>query len=141
MMNRTELYKMADGVLEDVAGATCYEGREDGALSDVRRLARDARELLSLERVIALEHFRLESYREQGLSDCDVCGRLATFVWERTAKQRKAMQGRKVKGCRHEVLPVAWRCSTHVPYFAPEWAEQYRDALVKVASTSEEKVA
>ena len=78
-MTRADLSKMADAVLEEIAGATCYEGREEGAISDVRRLVREARELLALERVIALEHFRLEGYREQGFSDCDVCGKLATF--------------------------------------------------------------
>jgi hypothetical protein len=28
-------------------------------------------------------------YREQGFSDCDHCGRLATFAWERTAAEIK----------------------------------------------------
>ena len=129
-MDRTELGKMADATLETIAGATAYEGREDGVIGDVRRLVRAARELLALERVVALEHFRLESYREQGLSDCDVCGRLATFTWERTAKQRKAMQGPKVRGARTQVLPVSWRCETHVPHAFPELGEQYRDARV-----------
>ena len=135
MMTRTELYKMADDMLSEVAGATCYEGREEGAISDVRTLARHGRELIALERVQAMEHFRLESYREQGFSDCDVCGRLATWTWERTPAQRKKMQGPRIKGSRAQVLPVAWRCDVHFPYAFPEWAEQYRDARVKRAST------
>ena len=136
-MTRAEIGKMADSVLEEVAGATCYEGREVGAISDVRRLAREGRELLALERVIALEHFRLEGYREQGFSDCDVCGTLATFEWTRTTAQLKAMQGRKVNGARAQALPVSWRCETHVPHFAPELGEQYRDARVVRVSVEE----
>ena len=138
-MTRAELSKMADSALEEIAGATCYEGREVGAISDVRRLAREARELLALERVIALEHFRLEGYREQGFSDCDVCGKLATFQWTRTAKQLKAMQGRKIKGVRAEALLVSWRCSLHVPVAFPELAQEYRDA--RVVRVSAEAVA
>ena len=138
-MTRVELSKMADSALEEIAGATCYEGREVGAISDVRRLVREARELLALERVIALEHFRLEGYREQGFSDCDVCGKLATFEWTRTAAQLKRMAGRKIKGARAEALPVSWRCSLHVPVAFPEMAENYRDA--RVVRVSAEAVA
>ena len=138
-MTRAEIGKMADSALEEIAGATCYEGREVGAISDVRRLVREARELLALERVIALEHFRLEGYREQGFSDCDVCGKLATFEWTRTAKQLKKMMGRKIKGARVEALPVSWRCSLHVPVAFPELAQEYRDA--RVVRVSAEAVA
>lgn len=138
-MTRAELSKMADSALEEIAGATCYEGREVGAISDVRRLVREGRELLALERVIALEHFRLEGYREQGFSDCDVCGKLAAFQWTRTAAQLKAMRGRKVKGSAAQALPVSWRCSLHVPVAFPELAQEYRDA--RVVRVSAEAVA
>jgi len=139
MMTRTELYRRADVVLGQLARASDGNGPTESAvdatIDDVRRLAHYARELLALERVQAMEHFRLESYREQGFSDCDVCGRLATWTWERTPAQRKKMQGPKVRGARAQVLPVAWRCNIHFPHAFPEWAEQYRDARVKRAAT------
>lgn len=61
---------------------------------------------------------------------CDHCNEAATFVWERTPKQLKAMQARKYKGSRLPVQPVSWRCSKHVPYAFPELGENYRDARV-----------
>ena len=67
------------------------------------------------------------------LADCDHCGGLAPFTWERTPAQRKKMQGRKVKGARAEVLPVSWRCTVHVPHAFPELGEHYRDARVRPA--------
>lgn len=69
-------------------------------------------------------------YREQGFSDCDVCGKLATFQWQRTTAQLKKMMGRKIKGARAEALPVSWRCYLHVPVAFPELAQEYRDARV-----------
>jgi hypothetical protein len=68
-------------------------------------------------------------YREQGFSDCDHCGRLATFAWERTAAEIKRIQG-KGKRRPFKVLPVSWRCVVHVPHAFPELGENYRDARV-----------
>jgi hypothetical protein len=138
-MNRDEVGTMADAVLKAVAGATCYEGREEGAISDVRRLAREARALMVVEHARALDHFRVEAYKAEGFSDCDVCGKLAVFVWERTPAQRKKMQGPKVRGVRAQVLPVSWRCAVHVPHAFPELGEHYRDA--RVARVANGKVA
>lgn len=65
---------------------------------------------------------------------CDHCGRPAVFTWERSEAYRKKHAGRKVKGNTTPMLPVSWRCAVHVPYFAPELAEQYRDArMVRVS--------
>lgn len=76
---------------------------------------------------------------EKGEQTCDHCGRLATMTWERSAAYMAKHRGRKVKGSFMPMAPVSWRCSLHVPYFAPELAEQYRDA--RVARVSETAVA
>ena len=76
-----------------------------------------------------------EMTREQGLESCDVCGRAARFEWVRTPAQRKKMS-RRVRGQVVPVLPVAHRCSNHVPYFVPDWAECYRDVLAKPATVA-----
>ena len=90
----------------------------------------DERPARAKARATALRGAVVASYHEAGFADCDHCGRLAVFVWERSAKERKAMQGPKVKGNRTQVLPVSWRCVTHVPHAFPELGENYRDARV-----------
>src|SRR5512139_351297 len=49
---------------------------------------------------------------------CDLCACVGTFVWERSAKQIKRIE--RTKKLRASALPVSYRCSEHVPYFAPE---------------------
>ena len=61
---------------------------------------------------------------------CDHCAHLATFTWERTAKQLKSMAGPKVKGSKAQAEPVSHRCAVHVPVIFPELGENYRDARV-----------
>ena len=64
---------------------------------------------------------------------CDLCGRVADFEWQRTAKQLKAMAGPKVKGARVQAVPVSHRCALHVPVIFPELGENYRDARVSLS--------
>ena len=106
------------------AALRSLEGTED------ERAARDK------ARAVALRAAVVASYREEGFADCDHCGRLAVYQWERTAKERKAMQGPKIKGNRTQVLPVSWRCATHVPHAFPELGEQYRDVRVRKHSVA-----
>jgi hypothetical protein len=63
---------------------------------------------------------------EQGLTPCDDprCGCAASHVWERTAADMKRMTI-KVKRAKIEPLAVAYRCSAHLPRFAPEWFSRY----------------
>lgn len=81
----------------------------------------------------------LAMVREQypQLGACDYCGEVAPFEWERTAKQiRKIERTAKLRG---SALVVSRRCSAHVPYFAPDLAEHYRDArVVRVSERSAE---
>jgi hypothetical protein len=67
---------------------------------------------------------------EAGEQTCDCCANVAPFTWERSDAYRKKHAGRKVKGNATPMLPVSWRCSTHVPVAFPELAENYRDARV-----------
>lgn len=82
-----------------------------------------------------------EMAREQGFDTCDFCHRIGFFRWERTPKQLKAMQARKVKGSRMPVQPVSWRCERHVPHAFPELGEQYRDARVLTVGERERLTA
>jgi hypothetical protein len=69
----------------------------------------------------------------RGETPCDVpwCGCAARFEWVRTAQQLKKMS-RKVRGVLISPVPVSLRCSVHVPYFAPELGENYRDMAVSL---------
>ena len=106
------------------AALLSLEGTED------ERAARDK------ARATALRAAVVASYHEEGFGDCDHCGRLATFTWQRTAKELKRMAGPKVKGSRTQALPVSWRCATHVPHAFPELGDNYRDARVLLAAAA-----
>ena len=67
---------------------------------------------------------------------CDLCGRVADFEWQRTAKQLKAMAGPKVKGSKAQAVPVSHRCALHVPVIFPELGENYRDARVSLSGAA-----
>ena len=67
---------------------------------------------------------------------CDHCAHLATFTWDRTAKQLKAMAGPKVKGSKAQAEPVSHRCALHVPVIFPELGDNYRDARVLLAAAA-----
>ena len=62
---------------------------------------------------------------------CDLCGRVADFEWQRTARQIKGIE--RTKKLHGSALPVAHRCALHVPVIFPELGENYRDARVSLS--------
>ena len=66
--------------------------------------------------LLDLEDACREMVLEQGMAPCGLgfCGRAATHVWHRTAKELKAIQ-RKHKGQALTGEPVSIRCELHVP--------------------------
>jgi hypothetical protein len=72
----------------------------------------------------------IDMYREQGITfcGCDYCDRPARFEWVRTPAQIKRMSKRGKNAI--PAARVSLRCQGHVPYFAPELAENYRDRTV-----------
>jgi hypothetical protein len=79
----------------------------------------------------ALETAVREMHAEQGMPCCDYCLQTARFEWQRTPAQIKKMSKRGKNAI--PAARVSLRCQGHVPYFAPELAENYRDRTVSLA--------
>jgi hypothetical protein len=76
----------------------------------------------------ALEAAVREMHAEQGMPCCDYCLKPAGFEWQRTPAQIKKMSKRGKNAI--PAARVSLRCQGHVPYFAPELAENYRDRTI-----------
>lgn len=103
------------------------------------RLSRRAKRAMRYGSKSPLRAACLAMVREQypALGACDHCGEVAPFEWERTAKEIRKIE--RTKALRGSALVVSRRCSAHVPYFAPDLAEHYRDArVVRVSERSAE---
>jgi hypothetical protein len=152
--------------------AVAYERARAAGHAALKALAGTAEEQKArvLARAAALRAAVVAGYREQGLSDCDHCGRLARWTWELTPEQLRAasaklpkhgptwireadgtMRSLSVKPARvsrtqridGRLLRVRWLCDVHRldPRVFPDWAPEYRDALARRPATAVKAVA